>query len=423
MSRIVIRESEIRQYVRHLLRESIEAEGAAPSQGKIDRWLQMSPEEIEAWEPTSSRDDALDIKNRKLMLLGQDYDRKPFGNLSKGIEKAYRQMKGYPPIIGVSGRGAAAAREEIEKCRQQGIEPIIEKNGYTVSRISGENGADISTENTEDAIAQRQEMRRQDHTQKMANRNVRVGDREDRARNREIVLGNSDNSENDSIDKFANNAEGDATTQEWLSMTPEEKAAKAKAIRDDLKSRQSEKNKELQNLASILGRRPVVTPTKEELEQGIRDLKAKRDALEDNDLNQDAIDRYNYLIRDKERILRQYHGGLSDDTDANSIYDDMVGDAMSDINNFSDEQVAGLKDELSNDGSGQEYIDPSKFELSNQQAQNLQLNKEKDDEIIDDEYDTDPLYHTSFDGKQRKQRNFDDAKEMGLFGDDDYEWD
>lgn len=111
MSRIKIKESEIRRYVRSLIREAYEVEAV---------------------------EDPADVAERNKMLAGQPYDRRKFPDWGKSfsVEREYRKKMGYPVLTKPHG----------------GVRP------YLIDA----NGNDVTPENQPDAIAYELERRKRD---------------------------------------------------------------------------------------------------------------------------------------------------------------------------------------------------------------------------------------------------------------------
>ena len=96
MRRILIKESEIRNYVRHLLRETIE-EVRDASQKDIDPWLNTDPNEIQNWTKAKRLDD-VELGELKKMVMRQPYSRQGFRTPAKQIEDAWRTKNGLAPL-------------------------------------------------------------------------------------------------------------------------------------------------------------------------------------------------------------------------------------------------------------------------------------------------------------------------------------
>lgn len=112
MTKMIIKESEIRNYVRSLIREAMEVEAA------------KDPE---------------DIAEREKMLAGKQYDRSKFpkGGQSLKMEREYRAKMGFPPLK--------------------------KPHGGVIPRIIGADGSDLTPENTPDGIQRELEKRVQHH--------------------------------------------------------------------------------------------------------------------------------------------------------------------------------------------------------------------------------------------------------------------
>lgn len=345
MAKIYLKESEIRRYVRTLIREAMETEAA------------KDPE---------------DIAEREKMLAGQQYDRSkfPLGGQSLKIEREYRNSRNLPPLK--------------------------KPKGGVIPRIIGADGNDLTPENSPEAIQQVLRQRVKNNVINNAKRYIKVGDREEFAKNHDI---DSDDAMNVTHDIFANNVDNDPVTQKWLAMTPDEREAESKRIRQERNRQSSERNIDIIKQISDAGRRAIKYPTKEELEQKIETLKAKRDALEDNDLNRYDRAVYDHIINDTQRIINKYYNGI-DTYNSSDAADDIVKYAMDDIDSDS------RYNELAAD-QGENYVDPSEFEPKNEP----QIDKDNKE---NDNYE--PLDVV---GRKTKKTNFDDAREMGMFGNDE----
>lgn len=297
MARITIKESVIRNYVRSLIRESIEAEAV---------------------------EDPRDLEEREKMLAGKSYNRTffPDGGKSLSLERQRRAQLGLPPLRKPMG----------------GVKPIL---------IDG-NGNDITPENSPEAIQARIEGRVKDHAQKMAKRFVKKADRENLGK----VRGLSDKeAANLKIDKYANDVESDPYTQRMLSMSPEERAKEADRIRRDRIARGRASNAVISKMVSDLGRRGLGYPTKEELLQHIERLKVEQKELGPRcPANEDGWKRYDYLIKDACNILNKYYNNKDASSD---VADEIVNDALNDIDN--DERFR----QYGHAQMGDDYVDSS----------------------------------------------------------------
>lgn len=95
MSKILIKESEIRQYVRSLIKESFQTEERGASPALINKWINATPEEVNSWGHDPKLigfDDLVKMVNR------QPYNRRGFSPKAKDIEKAWRAANGLEPF-------------------------------------------------------------------------------------------------------------------------------------------------------------------------------------------------------------------------------------------------------------------------------------------------------------------------------------
>ena len=101
MSKIILKESEIRNYVRSLIREALETEGHA-SPKTIQRWLNATPEEIASWQPEGNQDPN-EFAALQKMALRQPYNRTHLAQASRDIEDAWRKHNGLPSLKTLTG--------------------------------------------------------------------------------------------------------------------------------------------------------------------------------------------------------------------------------------------------------------------------------------------------------------------------------
>ena len=101
MSKIILKESEIRNYVRSLIREALETEGHA-SPKTIQRWLNATPEEIAMWKPEGTQDPN-EFAALQKMALRQPYNRTHLAQASRDIEDAWRKHNGLPSLKTLTG--------------------------------------------------------------------------------------------------------------------------------------------------------------------------------------------------------------------------------------------------------------------------------------------------------------------------------
>ena len=96
MSKIILKESEIRNYVRSLIREALETEGHA-SPKTIQRWINATPEEIATWKPEGKQDPS-EFAALQRMALRQPYDRTHLAQAARDIEDAWRLHNNLPSL-------------------------------------------------------------------------------------------------------------------------------------------------------------------------------------------------------------------------------------------------------------------------------------------------------------------------------------
>lgn len=270
MTRFKIRESEVRQYVRSLIREAIESEGRKP-------------------DPINKRE--LDKMRR-----GEDFN---FGIMGSGAQQTVRDY-----------------------FRDNGIPfPTKPKGGNPITIINGATGEDKSPNNTEDAISYKHEKQRQKRNQIRLDKyhETKNKDKIDQMRQMvyEPLVDDEDiDDENDDTstdtskkERKANDAlSNDEYTQKWLSMSEEEREAMRDKIR---RNRIKERSAENTKFRSSMQRGVNGTyPTAKELKQQIADLKDKQAMLgQHNDINDKKWREYDFLINDREKILNKYYRG------------------------------------------------------------------------------------------------------------------
>lgn len=109
MSKIILKESEIRNYVRSLIREALETEGHA-SPKTIQRWLNATPEEIATWKPEGTQDPN-EFAALQKMALRQPYNRTHLAQASRDIEDAWRKHNGLPSLKTLTGSDGKRLRK------------------------------------------------------------------------------------------------------------------------------------------------------------------------------------------------------------------------------------------------------------------------------------------------------------------------
>lgn len=101
MSKILLKESEIRSYVRSLIREAMEMEGHA-SPKTIQRWINATPEEIASWKPERNQD-PYEFADLQRMALRQPYSRRHLAQAARDIEDAWRIHNGLESLKTLTG--------------------------------------------------------------------------------------------------------------------------------------------------------------------------------------------------------------------------------------------------------------------------------------------------------------------------------
>ena len=181
----------------------------------------------------------------------------------------------------------------------------------------------------------------------------------------------------------------DDYTEKWLSMSDEERADARDAIMNARKVKQSADYDKYRNMQTS----SLDFPSADEIRHRIAMLKDKQAALGGHNMVTDRKwKEYDYLIKDCEKILNKYYGGVNPTNSNDEMADEIVKNA--------------LDDDLS---SAEEFKDTDFNAI-------MPNNNYGDYEPIDDETEDD-------DDKRSKKRDFKDAEENGFFDyDDDWEF-
>lgn len=134
MRKILIKESEIRNYVRHLIREAVE-EARDASQKDIDPWLYTDPNEIQNWTK-ANRVDNVELEELKKMVMRQPYSRQGFQTPAKQIEDAWRVKHGLAPLRGFLDPNTGTVIRNIKDVLADGT-PVILKQTPEQQKING----------------------------------------------------------------------------------------------------------------------------------------------------------------------------------------------------------------------------------------------------------------------------------------------
>lgn len=206
-----------------------------------------------------------------------------------------------------------------------------------------------------------------------------------RYRNRKL-----DNSEDSAdIKNMMNNVsseEGDSYAEKWLNMSDDEREAARNEIINMRKAKSLAKNAELRkNLSKVS---PLRRSNAEELRQEISDLKAKQSALGyHNDINDSKWKEYDRLIKDREKILNRFFGGVNSTDLSDETTDELV--------------KQGLADDLS---SAEEFQDTNVSDVPTN---------------VDTPFEDEPIDYEE-DNRNKKERDWGALKDMGFFDDEDY---
>lgn len=341
MARTIIKESELRKYIRSIIREAIE-----------DEARKASPE----------------TENElNKMIRGEDFNYGLLGTTARQKVRDYFKSKGL--TIPTKPKG--------------GIPPRI---------INGTTGEDKTPENSPKALAMTMQRKKNEKKKYDASRHYEKKNKDEYDEMNKLVNepsdGNMDNGQTPNTD--TSSLDKDQYTQNWLNMSDDEKSAMRDKIRQN---RQDKRDSELLHYRDELNkRRPVAFPTPQEIKREIVDLKAKQAQLgQHNDINDRKWKEYDYLIRDREKILNKYYGGGEKDSN-DELADEIVNNA--------------LKDDLSGE---EEFKDNYGIEKTKPQDQ-------EQDEVQYDDFDDDIF------GRNKKKRDYDELKSMGFYNDDDDEY-
>ena len=152
MSKIILKESEIRNYVRSLIREALETEGHA-SPKTIQRWINATPEEIASWQPEGNQDPS-EFAALQKMALRQPYERTHLAQAARDIEDAWRNHNNLPSLKTLTGPDGKRLRK-INAIDADG-NPIFGSKTADERKLSHRNSAKISKR---DADAKKKEAR------------------------------------------------------------------------------------------------------------------------------------------------------------------------------------------------------------------------------------------------------------------------
>lgn len=334
---MIIKESEIRNYVRGLIREALESEG---------REVLITPEER-----------AADLAEREKMLAGLPYDRSkfPYRGKSDYIERQLRIDRGLPPIR--------------------------RPKGGVIPRLIDGDGNDVTPENSPEEIAARLEGRKTDHREKMGKRFIKKADRKSIVNGRNL---SDDEAEKLTVDKFANDAENDPWTQKWFAMTPEEQEAERERIRRERNQKGIDNNAALRREWQNNQVRPESPKTRQDLLDRLAEFKKKQTALGPHcQANDKKWKYYESFIKDTQRIIDRYYGGKkikkkSNDEENSVKYDDeMLNGILA-----SGPDAATMASEI-----GDKYIDPYSFRTNVNDVDKNEHEEEEEDRGGNSDFD------------------------------------
>lgn len=279
MAKIQIKESDIRNYVRALIREARKT--SIETTTELEKMKNGQNFDLDNLEKSKAgRDAAKDFFAAK----GIKKPRKPIEKASKGLYSPHR-------IINFETGDLENAQELADFSER------LRSIGYNQHR---------------QRIGQNYRNRRDDKLDNTQSRRDLI---------LSLGLGNDAELEDGVSDKYTN---------KWLRMSDDEKAAARQAIRDrEKQQRQEEYDQIRQSLKSV---QPFHVPNAEELRQRLSDLRDKKAALgPHNNLNDRKWREYDYLIKDTQNILRTYYKSSKVDKDSSDpMADEIVNNALSD---------------------------------------------------------------------------------------------
>lgn len=336
MAKIVIKESEIRKYVRSLIRE-----GRNP--------IDFQPE---------INNGTFDLEKTQLMPGSKrwlaDYWK------SKGVSKprSYK-WEGMPNRIIDYETGKLVNGDEIDTFLNAQREKAAKKHSHEVNKNQLAKKGKIGDDNKLS----------RDTLRNFGDANLSDG-------------GDKDVEMNDTLPQ-------DDYTEKWLGMSDDERADARDAIMNARKAKQSAEYDKYRNMQNS----SLDFPSADEIRDRIAILKDKQAALGGHNMVTDRKwKEYDYLIKDCEKILNKYYGGVNPTDSNDEMADEIVKNA--------------LDDDLS---SAEEFKDTDYNAITPN-------NNYDDYEPIYDETEDD-------DDKRSKKRDFRDAEKNGFFDyDDDWEF-
>lgn len=397
--KIVLNETQLRKYIRSIIRESLVNEATSPA--LINRWLSMTPEQLDSFTP-NQRQNPEEFSNLVKMLKGEPYDRSvfPVGSTTLAIENAYREKMGYPPLARPAG----------------GVRP----------RLIDADGSDITPENSEENRMSTLERGKDNKRTRERQQFVKAHEREGLANS--LGIDDEDEIRNLTIDKaMGDDVEDSPHAKSWLAMSPEEREAESERIRKSrVQKSADDANRIRDSFKSLEASRTTSISRKTDLEQHmaflrqrIADLKefTNDNEYDTNNPNKRRIAELERILADDQRIYAKITSEkrkLRKPVDA-SDDDQAVLDAMRDADNNPDIQAA-----LANDMEefGDDLQNPSNFEPVNLGQDNGGGNPFGNWD--DDEWDDDMIDFDDDEDADEREERMKDARGLGFFDDDEY---
>lgn len=278
MAKMVIKESELRRYIKKLVQESLENEARQSDESKA---------EIAKMEN------------------GQPYDRSKLEQAGLRREEAYRAKMGYPRIQDWIKQQKQEYKEKTGKSLGSIDVCKVDENGVPQIVAVGKERKIVPVEQMSKARDEIMSQRADAHRDLNRNRWVKNADRENIAKERGVDI--------DQVSRFdngINNVENDPHTKMWNSLSDDEKASYAEKIR------KQKIDKSFDDNAKFREEHKAIPPSEKHdtkwFINHLQDLKDKRELRhkqlggERNDVNASEWDRDDYLINDTERILKDY---------------------------------------------------------------------------------------------------------------------
>lgn len=278
MAKMIIKESELRRYIKKLVQESLENEARQSDESKA---------EIAKMEN------------------GQPYDRSKLEQAGLRREEAYRAKMGYPPIKDWIRQQKEAYKGQTGKSLGTIDVRNVGADGVPQSVAVGKERKVVPVEQMSQARDEIMGKRADAHRELNRNRWVKNADRENIAKERGVDV--------DQVARFdngINNVENDPHTKMWNSLSDEEKEAFADNIRKQRIDKSSADNEKFRR-GNPQTHNSEIHDTKWIINY-LKNLKDKREMRhqqlggERNDVNAREWDRDDYLIKDTERILKDY---------------------------------------------------------------------------------------------------------------------